>query len=89
MDRRILVLAVCILTNGVGLSGLQTRPVAAATPPTLTDQSLRILRAPTPGELPGTVLTVTCSTTEPNTMTFAASGLAVGPYPGTFTEQGA
>jgi hypothetical protein len=80
---------VALLALAASVFGLPAAETATAAPPTLTGVGLVA-----GDQFPGTTLTVTCSASDPNTLTYSASGLATGvpsgsgPYPGTFAEQG-
>lgn len=62
----------------VVFAGTAAAPVVVA-PPTLTGE---VLESPTPQ------ITTQCNPNGVSTVTFSATGVATGPYPGTFTEVG-
>src|SRR5918996_3161248 len=68
------MLAVAVATSGWGVFA----SAASAAPPTLTGETFTA--APD--------ITATCNPNGTSTVTFNASGVATGPYPGTFTEVG-
>ena len=71
---------VTLLAGAIG-----TAPRALATPPPMTGEFF-VSNVTSGSE---TLTTdATCSRTDPSTITYAATGTAVGPYPGTFTESG-
>ena len=82
------LLAIVLVLAGLMVTLLPVRTTAAP-PPTLTGVGLLA-----GDQFPGSNLTVTCSSSDPNVLTYSASGVATGapsgsgPYPGSFTEQG-
>ena len=94
--RRLYWLAVMLAATAVAApAGVSAPP--ASPPATLTGETLLACSADRvafcgtdPGQAVGSlVTTLDCrSLTEPGSFTFAASGIATGPYPGTFTETG-
>jgi hypothetical protein len=84
-------LRACVVI-AIGLSALLTNPPALA-----SDDTAATPAAPLTGETliaselgdPGTsIVTGTCNPAGTSTFEFSVSGVAVGPYSGTFTEQG-
>ncbi len=74
-----------LMTLLLAASAVALPPVETATAETLTLTGEQLAAG---DQFPGSTLTFTCSASDPNTVTFRASGFATGPYPGTFTEQG-
>jgi hypothetical protein len=83
----LLVLAMALTTSllvALAVTGPQARPAQAQTalPPTLSGEELSALDS-------GAIsVSGACNSEGTTTIDFAASGVASGPYPGTFTESG-
>ena len=77
--RRLLLLTGCLI---LGMAGLGAVEAHAATPSSLAGETF------TSHEVKGSTLSGTCNFTNESSVNFSVSGLAAGPFPGTFTESG-
>jgi hypothetical protein len=84
-------LAIALATSLLILVGPLAKPANTQTvaPPTLTGETLTAVEPPSPQDLPEPIsVTANCNPSGTSTIEYEATGTAVGPYPGTFTESG-
>jgi hypothetical protein len=72
------------MAGAVVAAAIFAAPASAAVPATLSGE----IFSNNPGEGSSSITSATCNPSGTSTFSFEASGPAIGPYPGTFTESG-